>query len=116
VAKRVEIPAEFQQSSIDLGRREARGWFRIKPEVKERVNFKQHNLIEHTVPGERIFDLVLCRNVLIYFAPENVDFVQSKLYTTVREGGHLLIGHSESFQGLKHQWTMIGPSVFKKGL
>jgi chemotaxis methyl-accepting protein methylase len=114
IAKKNEIPPEYQQGSIDLGRNEARGWFRIKPKLKEKVTFKQHNLIEKMSPGEGIFDLVLCRNVLIYFGQENIDLVQRKLFLTVKNGGHLFIGHSESFQGIKHNWHSVNPSVFKK--
>jgi chemotaxis protein methyltransferase CheR len=41
--------------------------------------------------------------------------VQAKLRTATKPGGHLFIGHSESLQGLKHSWKMVGPSVFRKG-
>lgn len=115
MAKAPEIPEEYHASCIEYGKREARGYFRIKRQLKDRVTFQAHNLIAKGTPGEAVFDLVLCRNVLIYFAPENIDFVQRKLYTTIRPGGHLFIGHSESLQGLNHQWTSAGPSVFKKG-
>jgi len=114
VTKQHEIPKDYQQPCIELGRREAKNWFRIKPELKERVVFKQHNLIERMAPNPDTFDLVLCRNVLIYFAPENIDFVQAKLFTTVKPGGHFFIGHSESLQGMKHRWKSVSPSVFKK--
>lgn len=115
LSKKSEIPGDYQQENIDLGKKEARGWFRIKPHLKDKIVFKQHNLIEKTSPGDGVFDLVLCRNVLIYFAQENIDFVQAKLFSTVKNGGHLFIGHSESFQGIKHNWKSVGPSVFKKG-
>ncbi len=114
VSKKSELPLEYQQSAIELGQDNARGWFRIKPQIKEKVSFKQHNLIEKSAPGQNAFDLILCRNVLIYFAQENVDFVQTKLFSTLKPGGHLFIGHSESLQGIKHQWKSVGPSIFKK--
>ncbi|MBX3020876.1 MAG: hypothetical protein KF799_04305 [Bdellovibrionales bacterium] len=115
ISKRSEIPTEYQQSCIDIGKGEARGWFRIKPHLKEKTVFKTHNLIERTAPDEGIFDLVLCRNVLIYFGADNIDFVQKKIYSTVKPGGHFFIGHSESLQGLKHNWKPVGPSIFRKG-
>lgn len=111
-AKRAEIPPDYQ-NFIEAGRNEARGWFRIKRELKEKIAFGQHNLISKEVPGDN-FDLVLCRNVLIYFGQENIDFVQAKLMTATKPGGHLFIGHSESLQGLKHSWKMVGPSVCRK--
>jgi chemotaxis methyl-accepting protein methylase len=111
--KRPEIPPEYH-NFIEAGHNEARGWFRIKRELKEKITFGQHNLISREIPGEG-YDLVLCRNVLIYFGHENIDFVQAKLRTATKPGGHLFIGHSESLQGLKHSWKMVGPSVFRKG-
>lgn len=114
MTKKTEIPPDYQ-NCIQLGKGDARSWFRIAPGVKEKIIYKQHNLIEKTAPSEGTFDLVLCRNVLIYFEQENIDFVQRKLFGATKDGGHLFIGHSESFQGIAHQWKSVGPSVFKKG-
>jgi chemotaxis protein methyltransferase CheR len=114
ISKKDELPPEYQQSSIDIGRNEARGWFRIKPHLKEHVQCKTHNLVGPTTPGDEVFDLVLCRNVLIYFAPQTIERVQNKLFRTAKPGAYLFIGHSESFQGLEHRWSSVGPSVFRK--
>ncbi len=110
-----EIPLDYHADCIQKGRGQAQGWFRIRPELKEKVLFKPHNLMDRTAPGENVFDLVLCRNVLIYFAPETIEFVQKKIFSTVKPGGHLFIGHSESFQGFAHHWKGVAPSIFKKG-
>ncbi|MBX3018554.1 MAG: protein-glutamate O-methyltransferase CheR [Bdellovibrionaceae bacterium] len=114
IAKKPEIPVEFHSTCLDFGKGDARGWFRMKPHLREKIQFRQHNLIESTAPGEAVFDLVLCRNVLIYFNPENIDFVQKKIFRTVKPGGYFFIGHSESLQGFKHQWNPLGPSIFGK--
>lgn len=114
VAKKSEIPPDYFQTSTDLGRGPAKGWFRIKPKLKEKVVFKRHNLIESSSPGENVFDLVLCRNVLIYFDKESIEFVSRKLYQSTKAGGHLFIGHSESLQGIPNDWKSSGPSVFRK--
>ena len=111
-----EIPPEYQTTSLDIGQREATGWFRIKPALREKVVFKPHNLIDKTVPGTGVFDLVLCRNVLIYFSPATIQFVQAKLHAAARPGGHLFIGHSESLQSLKHEWESRGPAIYRRGV
>lgn len=113
ISKRSEIPAEYQ-NCIDIGKSNARGWFRMKPHLREKIVFKQHNLIEATSPGENVFDLVLCRNVLIYFNQSTIDFVSRKMFTCTKPEGHFFIGHSESLQGIKHSWKAVGPSVFRK--
>jgi chemotaxis protein methyltransferase CheR len=114
-AKKEEIPQEYHSRCLDFGKGDVKGWFRIKRHLKERIVFKQHNLIEKMAPAENAFDLVLCRNVLIYFLPETINFVQKKLYSTVKPQGYFFIGHSESLQGLNHCWKTAGPSVFRKG-
>jgi chemotaxis methyl-accepting protein methylase len=116
IAKKSEIPVDYHQSALDLGRGSAKGWFRIKPHLKEKVIFKQHNLIEQTSPGENMFDLILCRNVLIYFDKETIQFVSKKLFHSTKPNGHLFIGHSESLQGIQHKWQLCGPSVLRKAL
>jgi chemotaxis protein methyltransferase CheR len=112
--KKPEIPQEYQLSSIENGKGDAEGWFRMKKSLRDRIQFTTHNLIEQTSPGEEVFDLVLCRNVLIYFDQNTINFVQHKLYSTTKTGGHLFIGHSESFHGIQHKWKSVGPSVFRK--
>lgn len=114
LAKKHEIPTEFHNTSIDLGHSECRNFFRIKRHLKDKVVCKRHNLVDNSSPGHDVFDLVLCRNVLIYFDKDTIEFVARKLYQTTKPGGHFFIGHSESLQGIKHDWQSFGPSVFKK--
>lgn len=112
--RRHEIPPDYAQRFTQTGKGEARQWFRIQRAIKDKIQFKQHNLIDRTAPGEDVFDLVLCRNVLIYFAPHTIDFVQAKLFKSTRPGGQLFLGHSESLQGLKHRWKSVAPAIFQK--
>lgn len=114
LAKLAEIPDDYQHFGVDVGRGEVKDWFRIKPKLHERVEFQQHNLTESGRLEDNAFHLVLCRNVFIYFHPDTIQFVQNKLFKTVKRNGHLFIGHSESLHNAKHQWAVIAPSVFKK--
>jgi chemotaxis methyl-accepting protein methylase len=113
-ARKREIPEEYHSTCLDFGKREAKDWFRIKRHLKEKIVFKHHNLIESSSPGENIFDLILCRNVLIYFDKKTIEFVAHKLHHSAKPGGHLFIGHSESLQNVPNDWKMCGPSVFRK--
>jgi chemotaxis protein methyltransferase CheR len=63
--------------------------------VRERVRFQRHNLVRDPVPGSD-FDLVVCRNVLIYFRPQAAATVVAKLFSAVRPGGVLLLGPVET--------------------
>lgn len=82
--------------------------YRITPETRELVSFSLYNLLdeESFAPSESIygnFDLVLCRNVLIYFGPNTQDIIFSKLYRSLAPGGYLVLGETETpsqiFQG-----------------
>ena len=75
----------------------AEGGFRIRDEVKRLVIYDFHNLKHEN--GLRDLDVVFCRNVLIYFDPEEQERVVAKLVRALKPGGYLFLGHSESVQG-----------------
>lgn len=114
LSRKAEIPTEYHQGAIDIGKKDVKNWFRIRRHLKDKVIFKHHNLVERTSPGENVFDLILCRNVLIYFEKKSIEFVAEKLFQSTKSGGFLFIGHSESLQGVPKLWTSAGPSVFRK--
>lgn len=111
--KKHEIPVEYQ-NYINNGKNEIEGWFRISPEIKKHVSFEQFNLMSSDLPGESMYDLVLCRNVLIYFSQTTVAEVCQKLYGATRDAGICMIGHSESFQNVPNRWKNMAPSVYRK--
>jgi chemotaxis methyl-accepting protein methylase len=87
-------------------RREGR-LFRVAPEIARSVAFSRHDLLDPRtpVPSDSVFgtfDLVLCRNVLIYFEPESVHRVSERLFHSLADGGHLLLGRTES---LPEPWS-----------
>ena len=67
--------------------------YQISEEIKGRVEFKQHNLLKDLYPTN--CNLVVCRNVLIYFTEEAKDQVYCKFYQTLVPGGILFIGSTE---------------------
>jgi len=74
--------------------------YEIKPEIKEMVRFSQHNLLDKKsyIPAESIFgdfDIVLCRNVLIYFKTAFQDIIFAKLYRSLNPDGYLVLGEAE---------------------
>jgi chemotaxis protein methyltransferase CheR len=73
----------------------------VKEEVRRLVRFRQHNLSRDPIPpfGEEGFDLVICRNVLIYFDAPLVERVIAALELAVRDGGTLVIGAADALYG-----------------
>ncbi|MDP6977118.1 MAG: protein-glutamate O-methyltransferase CheR [Myxococcota bacterium] len=73
--------------------------------VRSRVTFKRYNLMDSFAEFGR-FDLVLCRNVLIYFAPELKRDIVERIANTLHDDGCFIVGASESLQGCLHRYTM----------
>jgi len=73
--------------------------FHLRPEIGTMVSFAHHNLIEGPYPplagGPEGMDLILCRNVTIYFDSHTTQQVVSRFYDALVEGGWLLVGHAE---------------------
>lgn len=109
-----EIPPLFQSKYLTLGQGKVEGWFRVKNSIHSKIQFKQHNLVTPAYPGDQLFDLILCRNVLIYFSPQNVRELMHKLHKSLKADGTLFIGHSESLHGTNNIFKSIRPAVYKK--
>ncbi len=113
VQKKVEISEDFHKHLV-LGKKHTAGWFKIADELHQHVQFESHNLIDSQMTGEQIFDLILCRNVLIYFERNTIMTLMSKFHNSLRSDGFLFIGHSESIQGTSNLFKSMQPSIFKK--
>ena len=72
-----------------------------------------NNLISNDIPAEK-FDLILCRNVLIYFDNPTRKKVVDKLLGALNEGGYLIVSRSEMVSDLVPGATLIEPSIFRK--
>lgn len=82
------------------------GMLKVKDQVKKMVSFRQLNLLNsYNLMGK--FDIVFCRNVLIYFSPEIKAQIISQIYGTLNKGGYLFLGASESLSGLSEDFNML---------
>ncbi len=88
-------PGELKQECFS---RSEKTWL-IKPEYKDGVSFQYHNLVTHPFPSLLnnlfAFDVILCRNVTIYFNAEIIHRIVEHFHQCLVEGGWLLVGHSE---------------------
>jgi chemotaxis protein methyltransferase CheR len=90
------------------------GFMRIRPEVARLVEFRAHNLMDqHWSLGEP-FDLVFCRNVMIYFDAETQRRVLTRIHAVMKPQSLLFIGHSENFTDLKDQFRLRGKTVYER--
>jgi chemotaxis protein methyltransferase CheR len=85
----------------------------VGDELRALVTFRRHNLVgESATPiGESSFDVVLCRNVLIYFGPGNVQRVVGSLRSALRPGGQLILGASDRLMSSAHRLAQLASGV-----
>lgn len=77
------------------------------------VKFFLHNLVSSPPLESELYDLIIVRNVFIYFDSETIDHVIDKLLKNLKPGGHLIIGLSESINFSRHHLTNLGNSIFR---
>ena len=86
---------------------------RVKENVRRRVRFERFNLLKD-YPPSRDFDVIFCRNVMIYFDNPTKELVLKKLCKVLKYGGYFIIGGAESLSGINHNLTYMEPSVYRK--
>ncbi len=83
--------------------------FALKDEIKHMTGFYNVNLVDaKEVKNLDIFDIVLCRNVIIYFDDESKKRAISNIYESLKIGGHLFLGHSESLHFISTSFKLVG--------
>lgn len=89
------------------------GSFQISPEIRRMIEFERVNLIE-PMRGGRLFPIIFCRNVMIYFDKPTQEKVVANLSQFLEPGGYLFIGHSESLIGIRHSLTYVEPAIYRQ--
>ncbi|HUC86694.1 MAG TPA: protein-glutamate O-methyltransferase [Candidatus Acidoferrales bacterium] len=90
------------------------GHLRVKDELRRQVRFQHLNLLDGNYPFDRPFDLIFCRNVMIYFDRPTQETLVRLLTEKLAPGGHLFVGHSESLSGVKHTLKLVRPAIYLK--
>ncbi len=103
------MPLYFQK-----GVGEYEGQFRLKAEVRRRVEFTHLNLLQPKYPFQDRFHMIWCRNVMIYFDRPTQEQLIAQLSERLLPGGYLFIGHSESLTGINHPLKALKPAIYQK--
>lgn len=85
----------------------------VKEEIRDIVKYRLYNLMED-YKFKKKFDIIFCRNVMIYFNDEVQEMLVNKFYNNLVPGGLLFIGHSESLVNKSHKYQYIGPAIYMK--
>ena len=85
----------------------------IREDVRKLIVFKQLNLL-HEWPMRGMFDVIFCRNVVIYFDAPTQQKLFSRYANILSENGHLFIGHSENLNRVSNAFTSLGRTIYQK--
>ena len=89
------------------------GLMRVKPELQKHMEFMTVNLI-HDLPFREPFDIVFCRNVMIYFDAATQRQVLERIHRVMKPGGMLFVGHAENFSDARSLFTLRGKTVYER--
>ena len=92
--------------------RQPDGSYRINEDIRNSVVFKRFNLMDEIV-YKKPFDLISCRNVMIYFPSETKDALVKRLCGCTKAGGYLFTGHAENLSR-DCGYEYISPAIFRK--
>ncbi len=107
-----QIPRRHRKRFMLRGVRSRGGWIKAGPELRAVVRFEQMNLHRELPAGTGRFDVILCRNVLIYFHPAARSQALRDLLGRLVPGGYLLLGHAESPSELWGLVRRVAPTVY----
>lgn len=115
----------YKAEAVEGMDREWRSWFdklkldsvqqyQVKEPLRKKVSYHQINLLGQKIPRAATFDLIFCRNVMIYFDRPTQTELINRLQTALKPGAYLFVGHSESLGGIDHGLRLIRPSIYRK--
>ena len=112
---RVEkVPTQIRSKYFQKSSKEGSEVVRVKQDLREFITFKQFNFLSSAWPMKGPFDVIFCRNVLIYFDKETQTKLVNKFCSLLRPGGCLMLGHSESVGKHIGGLEMIGRTIFRR--
>ena len=109
------IPIDLKKKYLLKSKDKINPTVKVRPELQRNLSLKYLNLMDSTYSNiNETFDVVFCRNVLIYFDRKTQESVINKLSSHVKPGGYFFIGHSESLTGMDVPLEHIKPTIFRK--
>jgi len=107
------IPLDVLRRHFERGLGAQTGQARVASHVRRLIEYRQLNFLEASDIGER-FEVIFCRNVMIYFDRDVQQRVVSLLERHLAPGGYLFISHSESLNGTTHGLRWVAPAIYQR--
>lgn len=108
-----DLPRQRLSRWFQRGGGANQGFVRVKSELRDLISFKRLNLL-HPWPFKGPFDLIFCRNVVIYFSKDTQRQLFDRFADMLAPRGHLFIGHSETLFRISERFRLVGNTIYQK--
>ena len=106
------MPEDYLKKYFYRGRDKRAGMVRVKPNIRNSVQFETFNLLSASWPADRKFDVIFCRNTMIYFDKPTQTRILKRFASMLRPEGLLFAGHSENFTYLTKAFHLQGQTIY----
>ena len=108
------VPVSLRKKYIMRSKDRSKELIRIHPAIREKVTFQYMNFMDESFDLSNKFDIIFCRNVVIYFDRDTQARLFQKFARQLKPNGFLFIGHSETLNGLNLPFRVVFPTVYQK--
>ena len=108
------VPMNLRKKYILKSKNPEKKLVRIAPDIRKKIKFNQLNLMDRDFSFRNKYDIIFCRNVMIYFGRETQEKLLNKLYYHLVPGGFLFLGHSEALTNFQIPFVSVAPAIYKK--
>ena len=109
-----DVDQNLRKKYFSVEKTEKSEQFVVNKQLRDKVTFSVANLVNHFSYNYNSLDVVFCRNTLIYFDDKSKRDVVNRLIQTIKPGGHLFVGLSETVSQYSKAIKQVSPSVYKK--
>lgn len=113
-SKITSVPMEHRRRYLLRSKNKVSNLIRFAPEVRSKIKFSEFNLLTGDYHFKQGFDVIFCRNVMIYFNMEDRSNIIRRLVNSLTEGGLFFIGHSESINNKIPELRQVIPAAYQK--
>jgi chemotaxis protein methyltransferase CheR len=110
-----DLPLPWLTEFFETGSGRWSGWMKVRRAVRETIRFQRFNLLD-SAAGFGAFDIIFCRNVMLYFGRDTQEGIVSRMTERLNPGGFLLTGHTESLMGIRHGLSYVKPAAYQRVL
>jgi chemotaxis protein methyltransferase CheR len=112
--KTAPIPFALKKKYLMKSKNPADPRVRFVPEIRSKISFARLNFMELDPSSFQKFNIIFCRNVIIYFDRPTQEKLINKFHDCLEHGGYLFLGHSEALTWMKLPFESVAPMVYRK--